>query len=107
MRRTVGYCCQWRALSWWDSYRWDLKGAGKTGVIYTLYSGALNVSVVSQVGRGTRKGWHCGSYKTFSGIFISLDRADNPMDSIVTQLATLAIDRLTQWAFCLTPSWPS
>ena len=25
------------------------------------------------------------------------------MDNIVTQLATLTIDRLTQWAFCLTP----
>jgi hypothetical protein len=36
----------------------------------------------------------------------SLERADNGMDNIATKLAILAIDRLTQWAFCLTPPWP-
>jgi hypothetical protein len=34
------------------------------------------------------------------------ERADNGMDNIATKLAILAIDRLTQWAFCLTPPWP-
>ena len=32
------------------------------------------------------------------------DRHHNGMDIIATQLAVLAIDRLTQWALCLAPS---
>jgi hypothetical protein len=48
--------------------------------------------------------WHSGTAPIQLN---SLERADNGMDNIATKLAILAIDRLTQWAFCLTPPWPN